>query len=260
MTRDGIRVLARWKGQTARHSKENAAMTKKSLTIAIVTALCGAPLLAGAQPGGGPGKWGKPSFEQLDTDKNGSVSPAELQAEVNSHFAQFDTNKDGKVTKQEAEAFFASKRAEHEKMRGEHEQKHAEREQARFAERDTNKDGKLSKQELARMPGDWFERLDLNGDGFVTPDEMKEAHAAMKEGFEKGMAERGAGMFDKLDTDKNGAVDKNEIAAHAKQRFDKLDADKNGVLSKDELSAQGCGGHKGFGHGGRGMHSHADRT
>ena len=235
-------------------------MTKKTLTIAIVTALCGAPILAGAQPGAGPGKWGKPSFEQLDADKNGSVSPAEMQAEVNSHFAQFDTNKDGRVTKQEAEAFFASKRAEHEKEHAAHEKDRGAREQARFAQQDANHDGKLSKQELARLPGDWFQRIDLNGDGFVTLDEMNEAHAAMKEGFQKGMRDRGAGMFDKLDADKNGAVDKTEIAAHAKQRFDRLDADKNGALSKDELDAHGCGGHKGFGHGGHGMHPHADRS
>ena len=231
--------------------------TKKSLTIAIVTALCGAPIFAVAQPGGGPGHWDKPSFEQLDTNKDGKVSPAELQAQANSHFAQFDTNKDGKVTKQEAEAFMASKRGEHEKTRGEHEQKRAEREQARFAEQDANKDGKLSKQELARLPGDWFERLDLNGDGFVTQDEMKEAHAAMKERFEKGMHEHGAGMFDRLDSNKDGVVDQSELAAQAKQRFDRLDTDKNGSLSKEELSARGCGFHKGGEHGERGgNHAH----
>ena len=131
-------------------------MTKKSLTIAIVTALCGAPIFAVAQPGGGPGHWGKPSFEQLDTNKDGKVSPAEMQAEVTRHFTQFDANKDGKVTQQEVDAFMASKRAEHEA-------KHEEHAKQRFAEQDANKDGKLSKDEMARLPGDWFERLDLNG-------------------------------------------------------------------------------------------------
>ncbi|HMI93429.1 MAG TPA: hypothetical protein VK509_18785 [Polyangiales bacterium] len=205
-------------------------MTKKTLMLGILTALCGAPLLAGAQPSAGPGKWSKPGLEQLDSDKNGSVSPAELQAEVARHFAQADQNKDGRVTKQESEAFFASKRAEHES-------KHAEHAKERFAEKDANKDGKLSKQEMSGLPGDWFERLDLNGDGFVTADEMTEAHASMKGRFGKGGGQHGAKRFERLDSDNNGAVDKAEIAAHAKQRFERLDADKNGALSKDELAA-----------------------
>jgi Ca2+-binding EF-hand superfamily protein len=209
-------------------------MTKKPLMLGILTALCGAPLLAIAQPGGGHGhgKWGTPGLEQLDTDKNGSVSPAELQAEVARHFAQADQNKDGRVTKQESEAFFASKRAERES-------KHGERAKQRFAEQDANKDGKLSKQELSRLPGDWFERVDLNGDGFVTADEMSEAHATMKERFGKRGGKHGEKRFEKLDSNGNGSVEQAEINAHAKQRFERLDADKNGALSKDELSKRG---------------------
>ena len=215
-------------------------MTKKTLMLGIVTALCGAPLLAGAQPGGGPGKWSKPGLEQLDTDKNGSVSPAELQADVTRHFAQLDTNKDGRVTKQEADAFMTSKRAEHQA-------EHAEHAKQRFAEQDANKDGKLSKQELARMPGDWFERLDLDGDGFVSQDEMKEAHETMKERFGKRGEGHGQKRFEKLDADNNGSVDQAEIAAHAKQRFERLDADKNGALSQDELGRHGKRGRHGKG-------------
>ena len=230
-------------------------MTKKTLILGIVTALCGAPLLVLAQPGGhghgGHGKWGKPSLEQLDTDKNGSVSPSELQAEVARHFAQADQNKDGRVTKQESEAFFASKRAEHEAKREEHAK-------ARFAEQDANKDGKLSKQELAKLPGDWFERVDLNGDGFVTADEMAEAHAAMKDRFGKRGGKHGEKRFEKMDSNGNGAVEQTEIAAHAKQRFERLDADKNGALSKDELGKRGGKhGKGGCDHEGKGERSAA---
>jgi Ca2+-binding EF-hand superfamily protein len=152
------------------------------------------------------------------------------------------------VTKQESEAFFASKRAERQA-------KHAEHAKQRFAEQDVNKDGKLSKQELAKLPGDWFERVDLNGDGSVTAGEMAEAHAAMKDRFGKHGEKRGKHgekRFEKLDSNGNGAVEQTEIAAHAKQRFERLDADKNGALSQEELGKRG-GKH---GRGGKGSCDH----
>src|SRR5262245_32987780 len=139
-------------------------MKKRALTLSILTALCSVPLIAAAHPraGGGPER-----FDELDADKNGSVSQSEMQTAMTRHVSEPDTNKDGRVTQQEAEAFHAGKRAEHGEQR--------------FTESDANHDGKLSKQELSKLPGDMFERLDLDGDGFVTKAEMQEAHAAMKD-------------------------------------------------------------------------------
>src|SRR5689334_12337295 len=118
-------------------------MKKPALTLSILTALCSAPLIAAAHPRAGGG--GPERFEQLDADKNGSVSQSELQASIARHFGELDQNKDGRVTQQEAEAFHASKRAEHG--------------QKRFAEHDADHDGRLSKKEMANLPGDMFERL-----------------------------------------------------------------------------------------------------
>ena len=44
-------------------------------------------------------------------------------------------------------------------------------------------------------------------------------------------------MFDKLDTNRDGKLDKADRAAHMAQRFDTVDADKNGSLSRAEFDA-----------------------
>ncbi len=54
-------------------------------------------------------------------------------------------------------------------------------------------------------------------------------------GGDKG-GKKGA-MFEKHDTNADGAISKAEFLAHAEARFDKMDADGNGEVSKDEAKA-----------------------
>ncbi len=42
--------------------------------------------------------------------------------------------------------------------------------------------------------------------------------------------------FEQADTNSDGKLSKEELAAHAKARFDENDTDKNGTLSKDEMA------------------------
>jgi hypothetical protein len=53
----------------------------------------------------------------------------------------------------------------------------------RMAETDTDKDGKVSKAEFMANGEKKFAEMDKNGDGNITPDEMKAHHDAMKEKF-----------------------------------------------------------------------------
>ena len=80
--------------------------------------------------------------------------------------------------------------------------------------------------------GAMFERLDADGNGSITAEEIASHKATMREG---------------LDADGNGAVSFEEMQAHrerqrearARARFQRLDADGDGQVSLDEMDARG---------------------
>jgi Ca2+-binding EF-hand superfamily protein len=114
---------------------------------------------------------------------------------------------------------------------------------------DTDGDGRVSRAEAtasgAERSGDWFDKLDLNKDGYVTQDEMKQArdtrhrnHGDMKEKMEA--------RFKEADANGDGQLSLDEVQAKMPRladRFTTLDSDKNGLLSKDELK-HGSPGHR----------------
>jgi len=103
---------------------------------------------------------------------------------------------------------------------------------------DKDGDGRVSRAEAtssgAERSGEWFDKLDLNKDGYVTQDEMKQArdnrHGDMKEKMEA--------RFKEADANADGQLSLDEVQAKMPRladRFTALDTDKNGLLSKDEL-------------------------
>lgn len=103
---------------------------------------------------------------------------------------------------------------------------------------DTNGDGKVSKDEAAalqdKMQGDWFAKTDLNQDGFLTEDEIREARSTRRDQ----MKQRGEERFKEADINGDGQISLDEAQAKMPklaERFTALDTDKNGLLSKDEL-------------------------
>ena len=96
---------------------------------------------------------------------------------------------------------------------------------------DADKDGKVSRKEF-QGPARFFDRLDADGDGFVTKAE------AGKRASRRGRGNRdGAPMVDRvskaMDTDKDGKVSKAEWDAF----FSKADRNGDGVLQHEELMA-----------------------
>ena len=110
---------------------------------------------------------------------------------------------------------------------------------------DTDHDGRISRAEYdaaaSQRRSDWFDKLDLNKDGYITQDEMRQARETRHGNMRARMDER----FKDADTNGDGQLSLDEVQAKMPRlasRFNDLDKDKNGLLSKEEL--QHGGGHR----------------
>lgn len=111
---------------------------------------------------------------------------------------------------------------------------------------DTNGDGKVSKEEAAalhdKVQGDWFAKTDTDGDGFLTPEEIRNARATRRDHMRGEMKDRMAERFKEADANNDGQLSLDEAQAkmpRLAERFTALDTDKNGLLSKEELKRGG---------------------
>jgi len=199
-------------------------LTISALIFGSGLALAGAAL-AGPDCGG-KAKAGRMS--QLDTNKDGKVTLAELIASKQSWLREVDANKDGVATRAELEARFAAG--------------HAERMTKLFDSKDANKDGRLTREE-SHMPERWFSRADTNKDGSLTREELTQPP--------QGPAGRRGGKLAQLDTNSDEKIDGTEIKDAATRMLQRLDQNKDGVLSADELEPNHGRHH---GHDGRGGH------
>jgi Ca2+-binding EF-hand superfamily protein len=106
-------------------------------------------------------------LKQADTNGDGMISRDEAKAlpRLLQNFDAIDANRDGQITADELRAFHQARREAH----------RAEQ----WKKLDTDGDGRISKAEAqANAPRlfEHFDQLDLDKDGFLTPDELKGAH------------------------------------------------------------------------------------
>ncbi len=122
-------------------------------------------------------------FERFDTDGDGLVTRAEIEATRDARFEDLDADGDGSVTEEE----FTASAVERARARA------AEA----FARLDVDGDGVLSEDTLAARGGSskrlerMFSRIDANGDDAISPEEVE---AAMDR-FAEMRQRRGHGAF-----------------------------------------------------------------
>ena len=143
--------------------------------------------------------------------------------------------------------------------------------QSFFNKLDSNGDGSIDKTEFADVfsgtsgtsADDIFSKQDANGDGSISKDEMNAAMDKMDEQMKKNPPPMGmmggsgpsgtstssssddktSGIFDSLDTDKDGSVSISELLAAtgdkstANKIMNEIDTNKDGKISKDENDA-----------------------
>ncbi len=112
---------------------------------------------------------------------------------------------------------------------------------------DANKDGQISEREWASV----FNKIDKDGDGVLSKEELDESRKTMRQ-------EAGKRIFQRFDADNSGTISKDEFPGQD-DRFDKIDTNGDGELSPEEMKEAAAKRHemmKEHGGRGRGMNFH----
>ena len=104
-------------------------------------------------------------MERFDTDGDGQITVEEIEALRTARFNEADTNGDGVIDVTEFQAAAQARAAE----------RMAERAAEMFARIDQDGDGQLTQDDLGGREGRMFEYADENGDGVLTEDELLNA-------------------------------------------------------------------------------------
>lgn len=119
---------------------------------------------------GGPGEHSS-RLEAVDTDGDGNVTRAEIDAQRAEKFSQADANGDGSVSFSEMESFREAERA----------RRKAEAAQRRFEKMDADGDGAIGPDEFGSRADKMFDKIDADGDGVITEQERSAAKDKMRE-------------------------------------------------------------------------------
>ncbi len=143
-------------------------MASRMLMALAAAGIAAAALTTGAFAEKGPkdglgGPFMEQRFDELDADKDGKVTEAEIQAWHAARFAAADADKNGTLSADELTAMQVARMQE----------RMAERSARMIKKLDANGDGQLSAEEMAQMgkretP---FERADADGDGAISKEE-----------------------------------------------------------------------------------------
>jgi EF hand len=153
---------------TATTEEEALRMTRtKKYLLATGALALGAAAFAGASLAGGD--WGHHNggghgggmrfFEQFDANQDGRLTQAEVDEVRRSQLTEFDQNGDGSLTLEEYQALWLDAMREHMVDR--------------FQAHDDDGDGMVTAEEFGEPFDRIVSRLDQNGDGELTADEMR---------------------------------------------------------------------------------------
>jgi Ca2+-binding EF-hand superfamily protein len=164
--------------------KEDHMTTIKTATLAAaaIAALASFSTASFAEGRGEGGRGGGAMMLQdLDADKNGSISKAEFEAGTLKRFTAGDADGNGNLTEAEFAAGAKLMAAERMKQREDArkaraEQRHGERSERRMARMfdalDADNDGAVAQVELAEHAAERFDSLDANNDGVIQASEL----------------------------------------------------------------------------------------
>jgi Ca2+-binding EF-hand superfamily protein len=209
-------------------------------------------------------------FNKIDTNSDGSIDKTEMGALLQQNtsqdtsslvdkiFTDQDTNQDGLISQIESESSLAKLEQEMTSGGGRSAMSGMPPPPEKvFDTADTNKDGFVSKDELSAVMGKngenidkLFSKVDTDGDGLISRTEDETFRKQMTERMQQnesaasgvsGMPPSPEKIFDTADTNKDGFVSKDELAAvmgkngeNIDKLFSKVDTDGDGLISRTE--------------------------
>jgi hypothetical protein len=201
--------------------------------LAALLCFAATPVLAGP----GQGYAGKGKFMNFfDSNDDGVVTMEEFKDSSAARFDKMDADHDNTVTQDEFSGYVGQRREEHR--------------QQRFESIDSNKDGQLSKDEYSAYTQQKAERrfagIDSNGDGLISSEEYsvrqygkhKDGHNDRHHGGDYGHHQghkKGHGFFNRLDTNNDGQLTKDESLAAWTNWFKRIDKNGDQVVTADEV-------------------------
>lgn len=160
----------------------NARMNLKMMMLTIVISIFFFALSFGQSPNSNARRMpasAEQQFKLMDLDKDGKISLKEHSAGAKRVFSAMDMNKDGKVTAAEMDVAESDAKSETQEYIGPP-RKLSATEKIRSV--DSDQDGMLSAKEHTAGMTSMFTRTDLDRDGFLTAEEIREAQAPYRVG------------------------------------------------------------------------------
>jgi Ca2+-binding EF-hand superfamily protein len=115
---------------------------------------------------------GSRMLKKIDTDNDGVVSFQEFQSHDRGFFQRLDTDGDGAVSIEDANQHLDERMAEHRAEMAEREAEMKARLNEHLTSADANQDGIVTREEAELAA---FSHIDENGDGYLSPEELKNA-------------------------------------------------------------------------------------
>ena len=195
----------------------------RNTRLALFAALTAASAVAMAQQADRSSKHFEHMLKKWDANGDGRISLDEYLTAASARFAQIDAQNTGSVS---ADQIANSPKA-HERIE--------RRAEGLVQHLDKAGNGYVTQDEFVAAAKTRFAKLDHNGDGKLTPDELmtpRDNNAAA--GKRAQFAER---RFDKLDANHDGVVTLNEFVAAATAKFKELDVAGNGRVTAEEIAS-----------------------
>jgi len=194
----------------------------RNTRLALFAALTSITAAAFAQQVEGSSKFFGHMLQKWDANGDGKISLDEYLAAASAHFEQIDAQNKGAVT---ADQIANSPKA-HERIE--------RRTEGLVKHLDTAGNGYVTQDEFVAAAKKRFAKLDRNGDGKLTPDELDMPHGDQAPAPKR--AQSAEHRFDKLDSNHDGIVTLNEYLAEAVAKFKELDVAGNGHVTAEEIA------------------------